>query len=249
MPDSNPTNTPTSSDLLAHYLKNVRKHVPVSIEQIDMVLRLVGAATDRVERVLDLGSGDGVLTAAILGEHVHAAAVVLDLFPGTADAKLKLQEFEGRVTYAPADIAYPSWVQSLPQAEFDVIVCGFALQTLSDERKRALYEELWHLLRPEGIFLNIEHVASATRWSESVWDDTMIRAFFGQVLEDHPEKSRVEVAREYYEKARTQAARCAPFEVQLDWLRAAGFTNVDCYLKVMELALFGGQRPSASESA
>jgi hypothetical protein len=66
-------------------------------------------------------------------------------------------------------------------------------------------------------------------------------------MKDHPNKTPAEVAREYYEKASAQAPRCAPFEVQLDWLRAAGFTNVDCYLKVLELALFGGQRPASSE--
>src|SRR5690349_6747988 len=101
MTDSDSPKTPTSSDLLAHYLKNVREHVPLSIEQIDMVLQLVAAATDRVERVLDLGSGDGVWTSALLGEHEDASAVVLELFPGAADARVKLQAFSGRISFAP----------------------------------------------------------------------------------------------------------------------------------------------------
>lgn len=29
-------------------------------------------------------------------------------------------------------------------------------------------------------------------------------------------------------------------EVQCRWLEEIGFTNVDCYLKILELALFGG---------
>jgi hypothetical protein len=32
-------------------------------------------------------------------------------------------------------------------------------------------------------------------------------------------------------------------EVQCQWLRQIGFGHVDCYLKIFELALFGGLRP------
>ena len=34
-----------------------------------------------------------------------------------------------------------------------------------------------------------------------------------------------------------------PSKQQCAWLRDIGFTDVDCYLKVFELAVFGGRRP------
>ena len=40
----------------------------------------------------------------------------------------------------------------------------------------------------------------------------------------------------------------APVEDQCVWLRNNGYENVDCYLKVMELAVFGGQKGSAEIS-
>ena len=246
MPEHSPANQTSASDLLTHFLKNVRRSVPLAIEQIDTVLRLIGAARQRVDSFLNICCGDAVLASAILAEHPQAHAIILELVPGPGEsARLNLQDFTGRVTYVQADIAYPNWIESLPHgARFDAIISSFALQPLSDARKQTFYRELWRLLRPEGVFLNIEYVASATRWSESVWDDTMITALFGEIIKNNPHKTRAEIAREYYEKARTEAARCAPFEVQLDWLRSVGFTNVDCYLKVLELALFGGQRPA-----
>ena len=33
-------------------------------------------------------------------------------------------------------------------------------------------------------------------------------------------------------------------ELQCDWRRHLGFVDVDCYLKIFELALFGGRRPA-----
>ncbi len=60
-----------------------------------------------------------------------------------------------------------------------------------------------------------------------------------------PAKNRAEVAREYYARVAQNAGILAPLEVQCDWLREIGFENVECYLKVSELALFGGQKPGA----
>jgi ubiquinone/menaquinone biosynthesis C-methylase UbiE len=247
MPEPSEPSNPSAAELVAQYLKNVRGAVPLAIEQIETILGLINAARDRVEDFLDLGCGDGVITIAILAEHPESRAVVVDLVPGpTGVARSHFNEFSGRVSCTHADIAYPTWIDVLDsEVKFDAIVSAFALQPLADDRKQALYCELFRLLRPEGVFLNIEHVASATRWTESVWDDTMITALFGSVIQEHPDMNRAEIAREYYEKARSEANRCAPFEVQIDWLRAAGFINVDCYLKVLELALFGGQKPAA----
>ena len=53
-------------DLASQFLKTAQSSVPLAIEQIDIMLRLIGAARDPITRFLDLGSGDGVLSAAIL---------------------------------------------------------------------------------------------------------------------------------------------------------------------------------------
>jgi hypothetical protein len=51
------------------------------------------------------------------------------------------------------------------------------------------------------------------------------------------------VARHYYDRPDKSANILAPVERQCTWLREIGFTDVDCYLKVFELAVFGGRRP------
>ena len=58
-------------------------------------------------------------------------------------------------------------------------------------------------------------------------------------------KSREEVAEEFVHRPDKQANILALVEVQCDWLRDCGFDDVDCYFKVLELALFGGRRPLA----
>ena len=234
-------------DLAAKFLQNVRGAIPLSIEQIDMMLRLLTAARgERLENFLDLGCGDGVLSSAILDENPGARGCLVDFSEGAlAAARQRLHGHADRVEFILADYAQPGWMSEIVRAQpFDAVVSGFAAQHSPNDRKRALFGEVFQLLKPEGIFINIEHVASATRWTESIWDDYMIDAIFGQELRASADRSRAEIAREYYARAAQEAGALAPLEVQCDWLREIGFENVDCYLKVLELAVFGGQRPA-----
>ena len=67
-------------NFVAKFLENVRGAVPLSIEQIDVMLQLIAVARgERVGTFLDLGCGDGMLAAAILDEHPEARAVLVDL--------------------------------------------------------------------------------------------------------------------------------------------------------------------------
>jgi ubiquinone/menaquinone biosynthesis C-methylase UbiE len=234
-------------EIVAQFLQNVRGAIPLAIEQIDMMLRLVAAAKPAgVERFLDAGCGDGVLSAAVLDEHPNARGWLLDFSePMLTAARRQLHSHSSRIHFVGEDLASSAWTRSVQSgAPFDAIVSGLAIHHLPHERKRELYAEIFQLLTPEGIFINIEHVASPTRWTENIWDDYMIDAIFGHTIEAAPGQNRAEVARQYYERRDHTGNVLAPLEVQCDWLREIGFENVDCYLKVLELAVFGGQKPA-----
>ena len=246
MSELNPAASWQDPAILEQFLQSVRGTIPLAIEQVDMMLRLVSAARNgRLDRFLEVGCEQGVLSAALLDEHPHAHGWLVDLSqPLLSAARQRLQERQ-RVQFVKADFSRPGWSAAIAAgAPFDAIVSALSIHVLPDLRKRELYAEVFDLLTPDGIFINIEHVASATRWTESVLDDYMIDAIFGETIKAAPGRTRAEVARDYYAQAGTTAL--APLEVQCDWLREIGFENVDCYLKVSELALFGGQRGGES---
>ena len=170
----------------------------------------------RVERVLDLGTGDGRLLARLRERRPGARGIALDFSPTMLAAARQRFGDDPNVTVIEHDLDRP-----LPElGDFDAVISSFAIHHCPDERKRALYAEIFHRLTPGGLFANLEHVASPT---ERLHHDFMT------VMEAPEDPSNKLVA----------------VETQLGWLREIGFQDVDCFWKWRELALLAGTKPVA----
>jgi hypothetical protein len=53
-------------------------------------------------------------------------------------------------------------------------------------------------------------------------------------------KTRAEIENIYYDPSHKILNKLESVDVQCNWLKDIGFSNVDCYMKIFELALFGG---------
>jgi SAM-dependent methyltransferase len=167
-----------------------------------------------VERILDLGTGDGRLLALLLIDRPNTRGVALDFSPTMLNAARERFRGNGRVQVIEHNLDKP-----LPDlGRFDAVVSGFAIHHCTDERKRTLYSEIYSVLEPGGIFCNLEHVAPASDELHA----RFLRAFGITEADEDPSNKLLDV------------------ETQLQWLRARGFENVDCHWKRLELALFGG---------
>jgi tRNA (cmo5U34)-methyltransferase len=172
---------------------------------------------ERVERVLDLGCGDGRLLDLVLTAQPDAMGVALDFSAAMLDGARQRFAGDDRVEVGEHDLFEPLPVLG----PFDAVVSSFAIHHLTHERKRALYGEVFDRLRPGGAFLNLEHVASPTPELHLAF-----LAATGVAPEDEDPDNIL-----------------APVEDQLTWLRELGFVHVDCHWKWLELALLAGVRP------
>jgi hypothetical protein len=146
--------------------------------------------------------------------------------------------------FVQADYGEPNWSQGLRRrAPFDAIVSGFSIHHQPDCRKRRLYAELFDLLAQGGLFLNLEHVSSASPWVEAAHDAHFVEALWRFVQAHGHRRSRAAVQRDDQDRPDKAANRLAPVETQCQWLRELGFAHVDCFFKTFELALFGGMKP------
>lgn len=197
------------------YLEH-RKRIPRRDEGYGVLLEFL---PERVDRVLDLGCGDGEVVGRVLAARPDALAVAAD-FSAEMLRRVRERFVEAlNVTIVEHDLDAPlpgEW------GTFDVVVSAFAIHHVVDERKRALYTEVYDRLAPGGVFLNLEHVASATPELHEAFLATL-----GTALEDDDPSNQL-----------------APVELQLEWLRAIGFEQVDCHWKWRELALLAASRPA-----
>jgi ubiquinone/menaquinone biosynthesis C-methylase UbiE len=233
-----------AAPVVRQYLESVRGAIPLAAEQIEVMLRLVAARDEPVRGFLDLGCGDGILAAAILAQYPTARGVLLDFSrPMLEIAQEKLGSVAQNLQFVMADFSESDWLATVvDRAPFEVIVSGYAIHHQPDERKQSLYAEIYELLTPGGLFVNIEHVASATPWLEWIWDEYFIDTLHAGQSEAEAPGDRARVAQAYQERPDQEANILAPVEQQCDWLRRIGFEDVDCYFKVFELAVFGGRR-------
>jgi SAM-dependent methyltransferase len=216
-------------------------------QQFETMLRLVGIARERRETerltVLDLGCGDGAVLETVLTAYPGSRGVGLDGSPEMLRrAAERLSHFDG-VALIEADFNQPSWRSVLPAGRFDAVVSGFAIHHSEDERKRELYAEIYDLLAPGGVFVNIEHVASASPLGERLFDESFAENFtrFRQAQGDTVTYEQVKA--EHHARPDKAANRLTPVRTQLQWLREIGFVDVDCYWKHFELAVLAGFRP------
>lgn len=234
-----------TESLVQTFLQGVRGGIPFAAEQIDIMLRVIKAGNKTVENFVDLGCGNGILAKAILAHYPQAKGVLVDFSePMLSEAKTQLSDYASSLRFALGDFGVKEWIHSVSaEAPFDVIVSGLAIHHQPDKRKKELYAEIFNFLKPGGVFINMEHVASHTDWIESVWDDFFIDSLYDFHEKKGIAKSRKQISEEFAHRRDKEANILAPVELQCEWLREIGFEDADCYFKVFEFAIFGGRRP------
>jgi SAM-dependent methyltransferase len=210
------TNLWPDSEHALRYLARADK-IPHRTEGEGTLLDLL---PEQVERFVDLGCGDGRLTALVLTARPDARAAALDFSPPMLAAARERFADDDRVTVIEHDLH-----SALPlDGPVDAVVSSFAIHHVTDDRKRSIDDEVFAALRPGGVFLNLEHVASPTPRLH----DAFLAALGTDPADDDPSN------------------QLAPVDEQLAWLRQAGFDDVDCHWKWRELALLAGVRPGRS---
>lgn len=223
--------------------------IPLAREQIGVMLALLATRSKPVRSFIDLGCGDGILAAALLEKYPQSLGVLADFSePMLEQARVQLKDYDSQLQFLDLDYADPAWVDAV-QADipFDAIVSRYSIHHQPDERKRAIYNEIFGLLAPGGWFVNIEHILPAAELATDLLNETIIDGRYAIEIQNGGSKTRQEVADIFLSRPDRKANLLAPVETQCDWLREIGFEQVDCYFRIFELAVFAGRRPNRKQ--
>lgn len=233
----------------AAFLQGVRGAIPAAGLQLELVHHIIRSWCPQPRCIVDLGCGDGALGRFLLEQYPDVRVIFADFSDPMLAAARKHLASEERASIIKADFSSPSWLETVAgTGPVDVVVSGFAIHHQPDRRKKELYSEIYTLLADGGVFLNLEHVASATPAGERLFDEYFIDHLYDFHRANDPSKSREEIAQEHYNRPDKAENILAPVQEQCAWLREIGFADVDCFFKVFELALFGGRKSARTDS-
>jgi tRNA (cmo5U34)-methyltransferase len=225
------------------FLDERQVRLPLIDVQEDLIKRLFERHGHAVARFLDLGAGDGALSALMLSVFAQAEAVLVDFSePMLAGVERRLGG-RGKWQIVRGDLSSPSWRDGLPDGRYGAAVSSLAIHHLPRERKRALYAEVFDLLEDDAMFINMDYVTVAGPL-RGLWDEQLVAN--SMRLERERGGSRTEEELERNLCGDEDEDRPDTVEDQVQWLRDAGFEQAEVHFKWAEVAVFGGIRPQGA---
>jgi ubiquinone/menaquinone biosynthesis C-methylase UbiE len=188
--------------------------------QFNAAISWLSVFVDGRSRVMDLGCGPGTLAEKLLAAFPEMSVICSD---GSDEmlrlARQRLDSFGDKASFIQADFGADNWIAELPR-DLDAVVSARAIHNL---RKLKLigpvYGQIFELLRPGGVFLNIERVN---------FSSPVLRSYY----------------RELQMKTRGRVPKmdgAAPSLLQqFRLLKRAGFGDIDCFWREGNTAIVGG---------
>jgi tRNA (cmo5U34)-methyltransferase len=190
------------------------------------------------KRLLDLGCGDGIVTASIVDVEPSVTATLVD---GSEDmlarAGERLKDLKN-ARYLRA--SFQEMLGNDPlEGQFDVVLSALAIHHLTMGEKTALFRLIHKRLERGGRFVNIDVVRGPSeeleQWYLALWREWMAeRKRNLGIIDDRCD----DIVERYKDLDENKPDRLSD---QLDALRAIGFRDVDCYYKYGIFAVFGGR--------
>ncbi|MFD5146113.1 class I SAM-dependent methyltransferase [Streptomyces sp. NPDC058401] len=215
--------------------------VPERQTQMDVVASVVRAPEGPAE-ILDLCCGQGRLSGTLLKSFPSVTVTGLDISPAMlSTAAGELSQYGERFRTEQFDLPAADW-RKRDVAPYTV-VSSLAIHHLDGPGKQALFDDVYAMLRPGGAFVVIDLVEPAGElglelarrmWDEAV-EEQVVRATGD--TEIHRKFRELEWNGYEFPDPLDQPSSLVD---QLDWMRAAGFAQVDVYWLKAGHAIFGG---------
>jgi tRNA (cmo5U34)-methyltransferase len=232
-------------ELVSAFLSERNTLMPLLHVQEELLQILVERHPHPIARFLDLGAGDGAMSELVLSLRPEAEAVLVDFSePMLEQAERRLAGAQAAWRIVHGDLSDPGWSSGLQAGGYGAAISAFAIHHLPSARKRALFGELYELLEPGAVFVNMDYtlIDGALR---GLWDERMLANAVRAERERGGSRSEEEVERDLVDDGDDDRPDRA--EDQVRWLREAGFEQAEVHFKWAEAAVFGGVRPGKGD--
>jgi SAM-dependent methyltransferase len=229
-----------SEAYVEEWVRQQQAEDPGRAERFQLMCDLFPFSHDAAATILDVGAGYGPVSRFILDRYRHATCIGQDgSEPMLKRARTLLARYGERFKTHSTDLFAKDWLLA-EHGPFDAAVSSICLHNLRDfERIGEVYREIRAHLKPGGVFLNLDLINAPTAGVQRRYVD----AATARRRREETADTRLDAMVRHGESF-AAAGGVGPFPADLDQhlvaLRAAGFTDVDCFWKELRRALFGG---------
>jgi cyclopropane fatty-acyl-phospholipid synthase-like methyltransferase len=215
--------------------------VPRKTDMLNVMLSVL--SLNKAEpRILEIGGGLGAFTRMVFKKYPGARLVFTD---GSSDmllnAEKRLHRYKKQLTLSQININDPNWNKDI-KGTFDAVVSSWCLHYLADTRQKPFFREIYHRLKPGGIFLFSCSVDTESRKFLNLYNGleiTRVKESFQKQGMEITEGQIRAMANKGHRKARINPAR---FEAYFSLIRNAGFSTSECIWKYLFNVVFEAYR-------
>jgi len=215
-------------DLAAQdYDRTRRRLVPGFDDFYRAAIDLIRFPHDSRLKVLDLGAGTGLMAAFIAYSFPQARITMVDISSEMLERARARFELGGeRFRFEVSDYG----VDPI-QEKYDAVVSALSIHHLSDGQKRSLFDRIHGALNDGGVFVNAEQFRGATPERDRFHHERWITRVRELGVDDRDLAAALD---------RMKFDRAATLDDQLEWMREAGFRDIDCAYKNLIFAVYCG---------
>jgi len=210
---------------------NYDEHAELSIPfyremHMEMVRVLAACGISAPWRVLDLGSGTGKTSQAVLANFEVARLDAIDLFELMHEhASVRLREKGERIRFITADFMEHSF-----EGPFDVCVSALAIHHQNPAGKRHLFQKVHDALAPGGVFIMIDW----TKFQSEFVSELAFQSARENLASRVPDAGVISNWEDHWRR------KNIPDTVEdiCVWLAQAGFTTPELAIRFWGMAMF-----------
>ncbi len=204
----------------------MKQALPRYEELFSTAVELIAFPPQAELRVLDLGAGTGLFSERVLQKFPRASFVLYDV----AEELLELARSRFAQHAQRFEFVLDDYLNLRASDAFDLVISSLSIHHLEHAGKRDLFARIHGALTPAGVFINVDQIRAETEsLRELYWSD-----WLEKVRQSGAEEDRIQESVE----RRRQYDRDASLSEQLEWLKSAGFADVDCVYKSYFVGVF-----------
>ena len=212
--------------MIDYYDDWMQKALPNYDDIYGTAKELLPFETTKPVDVLDLGAGTGLFSKHVLEKYPNARFLLYDLADQLLD--IARDRFKGKQQQFKFIVGDYRKIEG--DNIFDCVISSFSIHHLTHPDKKQLFHSVYRVLKEGGIFINIDQIRGETDFmAQLYWNHWLSR-----VRCREQDENRIDECIDRRKKYDNDATLWE----QLDWLKHAGFRQVDCIYKNYFVGVF-----------